>query len=266
MRKILNFCLLIALLSVFGVVSAQNNGNGPRTPRTSVTVSSGNQPFWLFIDDVLQNENSVSSIRVDAIPEGKHYMRVELDNEDHLTIGQFVTLQRRNTYWIENQRNLFGLSADRGATAPELVVFYKYVRQDYPHNSYGPARPENYRPAWDKPEYDNPSQQIVTVPEETVPMVAMYDKDFQMALDLIKKESFENGKITVAQQVVDNNFLNISQIKQICAVFDFDKSRLEFVKSAYPKCVEKNNYYLLNSVFDFSSSKMDFDKFLQSQK
>ena len=263
MRKYLNFCLLIALLSVFTVASAQRNGNPSHTPRTAVTVSSGNQPFWLFIDDIQQNDNPATSIRVEAIPEGQHYLRVELDNPDHLTIGQYVTLQRnRNAYWIENQRNLFGLSPDRGTPNPEVVIFYKFVQQNQPHNPYGHSNSYDNRPQ-NEPPHNQPEQ----IPPAPVPTVfAMPDNNFQQALELIRKESFENGKLSIAKQVLDNNMLNISQIKQICAVFDFDKTRLEFVRDAYSKCTEKENYYLLNSVFEFNSSKTEFDKFLKSQK
>ena len=259
MRKYLNFCLLIALLSVFSVVSAQRNGKPSHTPRTAVTVSSGNQPFWLFIDDIQQNDNPATSIRVEAIPEGQHYLRVELDNPDHLTIGQYVTLQRnRNAYWIENQRNLFGLSPDRAASNPEIVVFFKYAQYNQPHNSYEHPDSYNNRPPQNRPE------PTPTSPASTV--FAMPDNNFQQAVDLIKKESFENGRLSIAKQILDNNMLNISQIKQICAVFDFDRTRLEFVQNAYSKCTEKENYYLLNSVFEFNNSKTEFDKFLKSQK
>ena len=252
MRKYLNFCLLIALLSVFTVVSAQRNGTTPqRTPRTSLIVSADRLSFWLFLDDVLQNEQPVTSIKVEAIPEGEHYLRVEIDNKDHNTVGQFVQLQHYgNAYWIENQRNMYGISPDRGMPRPEAVVYYTSPQQNY----QGP-QPHGHG------HYDNTPQ---NQPYPT--SAAMSDADFKNAMRIINKESFDNSKLSVAKQVLANNLLTIEQIIEICNTFSFENSKLEFAKSAYNHCIEKDKYYLLNSVFSFNSSKEELDKFVREQQ
>ena len=94
----------------------------------------------------------------------------------------------------------------------------------------------------------------------------MPDPDFQQALMLIKSESFETTKLNTAKQVLANNLLNVSQIEQICRAFDYENSKLDFAKSAYNHCVEKEKYYLLNSVFEFESSKKALNEFLKDQQ
>lgn len=244
MRKYLKFCLLTALLSLFGVLSAQHNPNMNRVPRTSMTVTSDHLSFWVFIDDMLQNEQPVSSLKVDAVPEGEHYLRVEIDNKDHNTVGQFIQLQHfGNAYWIDNQRNMYGISADRSLPRPEAVVYFTAPQQPpYGHIVYPPQ---------DQP-YPN--------------QAAMSDADFNAAMRIINKENFDNSKLSVAKQVLANNLLTIGQIQEICGAFNFESTKLEFAKSAYSHCVEKDKYYLLNSVFTYSSSKEELDKFVQEQQ
>lgn len=248
MRKYLNFCLLIALLSVFGVVAAQHNPNMNRVPRTSMTVSSDHLMFWVFIDDVLQNEQPVGSLKVDAIPEGEHYLRVEIDNKDHNTVGQFIHLQHfGNAYWIDNQRNMYGISADRSLPRPEAVVYFTSLQQSYGNHGYG---------------HNGYTPQNQPYPTQT----AMSEQDFNAAMRIINKENFDNARLSVAKQVIANNLLTINQIKEICNSFSFESTKLEFAKSAYNHCVEKEKYYLLNEVFSYNSSKDELDKFVQEQQ
>ena len=63
---------------------------------STLTVSAEGQAFWLFLDDVQVNEQPVKSMRVNLIPEGKYYMRVELNNQVHTSIGQNVVLNPGN--------------------------------------------------------------------------------------------------------------------------------------------------------------------------
>jgi hypothetical protein len=49
------------------------------------------------------------------------------------------------------------------------------------------------------------------------------------------------------------------------SAFSFENEKLDIAKWAYPSCVDKENYYLLNSAFSFSSSKSNLNQFVKSQ-
>jgi hypothetical protein len=83
-----------------------------------------------------------------------------------------------------------------------------------------------------------------------------------MSLSIIEKESFDNSKLNTAKQVASNNALCVTQIMQICRLFSFDQSKLDFAKYAYHFCVDQNNYFMVNDVFSFSSSKDELQKFI----
>jgi hypothetical protein len=90
----------------------------------------------------------------------------------------------------------------------------------------------------------------------------MEDGDFENALGSIQNQSFSDDMLTVTRQVIRGNCLSTEQIVQICEQFDFEDDRLTVAKEAYLKCTDKNNYYLVNDVFDFSDSIEELEQFI----
>jgi hypothetical protein len=90
----------------------------------------------------------------------------------------------------------------------------------------------------------------------------MADGDFNSLRASIKSKSFEDSKLTMAKQALKNNCLNTNQIKDLMQTFSFESTKLDFAKSAYSKCSDKNNYYLINDVFTFESSIDELNDFI----
>ena len=90
----------------------------------------------------------------------------------------------------------------------------------------------------------------------------MRPADYDAAVRIISNESFDSKRLTIAKQIVVDNVVSARQIAGICRLFSFESNRLEFAKFAYPSCVDKNNYFLLNEVFTFDSSKKELNKFI----
>lgn len=110
------------------------------------------------------------------------------------------------------------------------------------------------------------NQPANSTPARTTTVVrAMNSMDFQKAVEQIKKQTFEDSKMTVAKQVLKNNYMNCAQIKTIIGLFTYEAGKLDFAKAAYDKCVEKNNYYLLNDAFTYSASVDELNEFLESK-
>ncbi|MCT4581389.1 MAG: DUF4476 domain-containing protein [Flavobacteriales bacterium] len=81
----------------------------------------------------------------------------------------------------------------------------------------------------------------------------------------IEDESFSDDKMNVAKQAIKNRCITVSQVRDIMSVFDFEDKKLEFAKYAYSRTYDVDNYYLVNKDFDFSSTKEDLNKFLESK-
>ena len=89
---------------------------------------------------------------------------------------------------------------------------------------------------------------------------------FEDVKSSISSKSFENSKLTIAKQVISNNCLITSQLKEIMKLFDFEASRLDIAKFAYGYTYDKGNYYQLNDAFDFESSITDLNNYIKNRK
>jgi Domain of unknown function (DUF4476) len=94
----------------------------------------------------------------------------------------------------------------------------------------------------------------------------MNDREFSQVLQAISKEWLESNKLKSATQIVTANSLTSAQVKQLVLMFSFESNKLELAKQAYRNTVDKNNYFMINDVFSFSSSKDDLARFIRSSR
>jgi hypothetical protein len=82
----------------------------------------------------------------------------------------------------------------------------------------------------------------------------------------IKDQSFENTQLTMTKQIVrSKQCFTTVQIKQLIDIFSFESTKLDIAKYCYAYCIDRDNYYKLNSSFSFSSSVDDLTKFINEQ-
>jgi hypothetical protein len=93
----------------------------------------------------------------------------------------------------------------------------------------------------------------------------MDQASFAGAKKSIEDKGFDDTRLTLAKQVVKSNCMSSAQIKQVMEVFGFEETKLEFAKYAYDYCTDKNNYYMINDAFSFSSSIDDLNSYLESK-
>ena len=87
---------------------------------------------------------------------------------------------------------------------------------------------------------------------------------FSQAKATIAKNSFEDTKLTIAKQVIKSNCLTANQVKEICELFTFEDSKLDFAKYAYRLTYDIENYFIVNQVFTFESSTEDLAEYIDS--
>jgi hypothetical protein len=93
---------------------------------------------------------------------------------------------------------------------------------------------------------------------------AMSDYEFNRVLDNISRERFENNMLKSATQVINTNYFTSDQIKQMLQLFSSENNKLDLAKLAYDKTVDQRNYYSINDVFSFSSSKDELARYIRS--
>ena len=242
MKKLSLLIILMALtfgLTAQSRISLRPKHGGNPHGNTSLTVTSPrNQSyrFWLYVDDVLQNEQSARSICVRNLEEDSYYVRVELDNTLQNCVGQFVDLRQSQTLAIVHSDKLYGLEITDLHVRPELTI--DLITEQNDHSVVPPLPPAPPTP------------------------YGMNPQDYEEVCQLISDESFDSSKLTVAKQVVSSNPMTASQILGICKLFSFESNKLSFAKFAYTYCVDKNKYYLLNETFSYESSKRELNEFI----
>jgi len=274
--------LIIVMSIVATTVSAQYG---------TLTISSNsNQKFWLFIEDVLQNEYSTHSIRIQGLQLTSYRVRVEMDNANNNCVGQTIQishLANQNNYMVsvDRQNNyLFGkTNMQVNPFFVQTVILPDYAYQsayqqylypgfnpnaNYGQNQYKGSSYKGYQQPSGRGYGGNqmPGNQHGTPPPPPPPppshVVCMPAPEFNKAISVIQSETFENSKLGTAKQVTSKNRLCVAQIIQICRLFTFEATRLDFAKYAYAYCVDQDNYYQLNEVFSSTASKDELRKYI----
>ena len=90
----------------------------------------------------------------------------------------------------------------------------------------------------------------------------MSNQELNAVMRAIQNESFSSDKLAIARQAVMFQNVKANQVAEIGSLFSFESDRLEFAKMAYKNTIDKQNYYLVNSIFHFSSSKRELNNFI----
>lgn len=92
------------------------------------------------------------------------------------------------------------------------------------------------------------------------------DMEMNEIVASLKQQSFENTRLETAKQVIRaKKCFTVIQIRQILETFTFENTRLELAKFCYAYCIDRNDYYRLNTLFTFSRSVDELNKYIAGQ-
>ena len=89
--------------------------------------------------------------------------------------------------------------------------------------------------------------------------------DVNAIRNAIEEESFSDDKIIVAKQALKGKCMSVQNIIYISESFDFEDGKLEFAKFAYNCAYDIDNFYQVNKIFDFSSSKEELNEYISNR-
>jgi hypothetical protein len=103
--------------------------------------------------------------------------------------------------------------------------------------------------------------------QNTPPPCTVSQTDFDDIKRSINNASFASSKVTIGKQAIQaKKCFTVKQIKEILGLFAFDENKLDMAKFCYDYCIDKSNYYQVNDVFSFSSSKDELSTYVQSRQ
>lgn len=90
--------------------------------------------------------------------------------------------------------------------------------------------------------------------------------DFNKHFQSIREEKFDNTRMAKAKDLVSDNPLTSSQIKELSNLFTFEASKLEFAKFAYTNCDDPENYPSVAEGFKYESSKKELEEYIAQNR
>jgi hypothetical protein len=94
----------------------------------------------------------------------------------------------------------------------------------------------------------------------------MSDFDFNQAKENLRKEWFENTRVSTAKFIMDRNYFTSQQVKELLQLFTFENNKLDLAKYAYRKTMDRRNYYIVNDVFAFANSKDELARYIRDYR
>lgn len=107
--------------------------------------------------------------------------------------------------------------------------------------------------------------QMVT--QQVVPAGCPYPMDWQSyksAKATVAAASFEETKLSTAKSILSSNCFSTDQVQDMCRLFGFEASKLEFAKFAYSRTTDPGNYFKVNNVFNFDASKAELNEYISN--
>jgi hypothetical protein len=91
----------------------------------------------------------------------------------------------------------------------------------------------------------------------------MSERDFERAKETVRREVFDNTRLDIAKDIVNQNVMTTMQVKELVQMFSFDESKLDLAKYAYRNTTDRGSYYLIYDVFTFNKSKEELARYIR---
>ncbi|MDX5347530.1 MAG: DUF4476 domain-containing protein [Hymenobacteraceae bacterium] len=220
----------------------------------AVFTSKHGEPFQLFINGRLINHTISNIVRLNDVPAGFH--EVEVRMRDYLHVSGL----RTRVYLHDGFETRFEVrqSGRSGkvhlreiSRIPLLPLAPPVCNTPPPHRPYQPLPDDYYR----YPEPRQPQQPLCNN------LLDQYALDY--LFQSIGSKTFESSKVTIAKQAVSGGSVLAEDVKRIMELFTYESSRVDFAKFAYHYTCDKQNYFIVNDAFEYSSSIDELNRYIR---
>jgi len=281
--------LFIIFLIAIGSIMSQSN---------LIFFSEVAYPFSVIINGVKQNQNPQTNIFVESLTAPSYKVKIIFEDKTIPSINKNIYTKdgMEVTYIIKKNKkgeNVLRYYTENIASYDPIEIVHPEENEDviliideasYDNNSGGinidiDISNNDGGININTPDVEINTQYDETIIEENIEIPpnempdynetvgcnwTMNDADFQKAENTIKKVDFSSDKLIIAKQIIDANCITSQQVKKLISLFEFENEKLEFAKYAYTHTFDIENYYIVNDVFDFSSSIKELDEYIKS--
>ncbi len=285
--SVLSICFIFVSSVLSFAQPGQRREEGRRMDHESSALSvysENGEQFFLVLNGINQNNVPQSKIRVEGLPEYGNDVQIVFADNRTPAIRKTINIAdpvdgREVNMVLKIVRDREGYAKLRFHKCEEIDHNYHAPRDEYVMR-YG--KPQQTNTVTETTYTDPATGQVVTQTTTTTTdnngyngynnapppppappaPTAMDPQTFRDAKQSISGASFEDTKLSTAKTIVGGNYVNTTQVMEICRLFSFEDSKVAFAKFAYNRTVDQNNYYKVSSVFDFDSNKQALNDFI----
>lgn len=239
-RILLLTILLVSTLSVFA----------QRVASLRIKLST-NQLLAVSVDDRYYDRRG-TSITIGDLPAGRHYLKVYSNrigrngnSRPNMVYSGYVDLK-------PNSRNMAVVDPfQRKMTMRTTQTFDRNDNDVYENwNDRRDNRRNDRDDRYDDRYNDN----------------ALLNSEVSDLNGRVQDRSMDGDKLKLVQSVLTNRTYYTEQLRTMLGWFSFESTKLEFAKWAYDNAIDKENYWKLEDVFSFSSSKNELTEYVDARK
>ena len=219
--------------------------------------------------DAINYESNYGEVLVRKIFAGSHYLKVTRNTVYFQNGKKFYSKEIifDNYVYIKDKSVIISIINDNREFIVERVRPLMNESPAYPpkHNHNGPKNTKpnnthNVNTNGGDNYYNHNNNQNNN--NHNNPRPGFTKEEFARFMGVIKAESFDNTKLTLAKDAIRANGIITPQLVELLEEFSFESTKLELAKFAYEFTFDKDNYYVVNNAFSFSSSKEELSRFI----
>lgn len=229
---------ILALVSAF-VMDAQNFGK--------ITVYSKDQSFLISFNGVRWSNDYTNKIVLDYAEDNEYKVKVYFPRNNYPINFNITSTPGYETIYIleKDQYDAYALT---------LESKFKFNANPNPSNPTPTVTPTPTLAV-------TLTSTVAATP--TVPVIKEMDEaDFRSRLATVKKESFDDKKLSKAKFVFSAEYFSSAQAAEVVKLFSFENKKVDFAKFAYKKTIDKTNYYKVVDALTFDSYKKDLQDWI----
>ena len=281
--------LLLALAASLSAV-APALAHGPAPANVNFASERG-VPFGLVLDGRLLTRGVARQVHVDRLMPGAHWAdfsvptayggavrfrsRVWLEPGLETTFvliarpGRPLSLRQVNAVALYGPGRGYGNGNGYGNGGPRYNSPAPYGQGNYSPN--GPAYPQQGGGYDDGNGYDDddgygdnrgntPGGAGYYPGSATSSYRTMPPPEVDGLVQAVRQQRFESEKLSTAKAALDQTALPTDALKRLLLTLDFEASRVELAKFAYPHVTDPQNFNRVYQTFNFESSKRDVER------
>lgn len=269
MKKLL-FTIVLSLGS--GLLFAHHNSYGAANNSDLNIKMWDNSSFIITMDNDMPERTR--SFNLKNVRPGRHYVEIKKKKRNRYGNGFFVKTIYKGRINVPSKRKVFVKIEGKNRLSFKFFKKRKgYGSHGNPHDDYGNdghyGSDNNYND-WDSGcssssngggYYGGSNFGNGGYGNHSGPSV-MNQNRFNQLIRLMGQEHFDDDRLEMAKQAILSNNMNVNQVSAILDKFTFDNAKLEFAKAAYNNTVDRENYFVVNSKFTFSSSVTKLNNYI----